>query len=384
MRSLRRSVMFAVSVSLLVALPGVGPAGNAATTPRGTAAWPQARFSPVHHGINPFETILSPSTVGGLHQIWAIQLTGKVLYAAPTVVDGVVYLGTSDGMLSAFDAATSALVWSTLVDGALEDVPAVVNGIVYVHSDAGTVYALNASTGTVVWTATVGSAVAPVTVTNGVVYACGFDQLFALDADTGAQLWTAQLRGSARSAPTVAGGRVFVAIGGVVQANSATTGAELWVRRPGSGDGFQASTPTAASGSVFVGSLRGAVYAFDARTGAVRWTAKLDLAMDSSPAIANGVVYIGGGTNTYALDSGTGAVLWTTQHVTASGLGVTFADGVVYAASDGLYALDAGTGSILWSEPFGPRFSTSSPVVVNGMVFVASDNLLGVLYAFGL
>ena len=77
----------------------------------------------------------------------------------------------------------------------------------------------------------------------------------------------------------------------------------------------------------------------------------------SSPAVVNGVVYIGSrDDNLYALNASTGAKLWsftTGGEVIAS---PAVANGVVYIGSynqntnDGtMYALDARTGALLWS-----------------------------------
>jgi outer membrane protein assembly factor BamB len=385
-------------VTILAVLLQPRPVAMAAVgMPNGPGDWPQARYSPAHRGVNPFETILSPSTVGGLHQIWANDLSDQVLFGAPSVASGVVYLGTFDGVLRAMDAATGSSLWDSQLDGGLEDAPAVVNGRVYVHSSAGTAYALDAATGSVVWTATVGHAVSPLTVVHGTVYANGYDapqftgRLFALEAATGAELWSTLLVSLTNSAPTVAGGRVFVADeSGTVQAFDATTGVQLWVHNLNPREVFQLSTPAAAGRSLFVGSVaRSSVYALDQATGATLWTALLQRGdhMDSSPAVANGVVYIGGYRNTYALDARTGAVIWTARGVAAYGLGVAYANGVLYVASDSLYALEAATGSTLFQATFDPLYSYSSPVVANGTVVVGADPTYsgpGVLYAFGL
>ena len=60
------------------------------------------------------------------------------------------------------------------------------------------------------------------------------------------------------------------------------------------------------------------------------------------------------------------------------------ANGVVYVDSnDGnVYALNAKTGAKLWSYTTGGPVSYSSPVVVNGVVYVGSED--GKVYAFGL
>ncbi len=59
------------------------------------------------------------------------------------------------------------------------------------------------------------------------------------------------------------------------------------------------------------------------------------------------------------------------------------ANGVVYVGSSdyNLYALDASTGAFLWKYA-AENVIRSSPAVANGMVYVASDD--GNVYAFGL
>ena len=60
------------------------------------------------------------------------------------------------------------------------------------------------------------------------------------------------------------------------------------------------------------------------------------------------------------------------------------ANGVVYVGSDddNLYALNASTGALLWEYTTGGFFFNSSPAVANGVVYVGSYD--GNLYAFDL
>jgi serine/threonine-protein kinase len=103
--------------------------------------------------------------------------------------------------------------------------------------------------------------------------------------------------------------------------------------------------------------------------------------------VANGVVYVGSvDKNVYALNAKTGAKLWsytTGSFVTSS---PAVANGVVYVLSDNLYALKASTGALLWSYPVSGSTNvcclSSSPAVVNGAVYVGSVD--GNVYAFGL
>jgi conserved repeat domain len=132
------------------------------------------------------------------------------------------------------------------------------------------------------------------------------------------------------------------------------------------------SSPAVADGTMYIGGS-----AFDAETGALLWNQqKPGTARDSSPAIVHGVVYSGDAdNNVYALDAETGAVLWnyTTNGPVHSSPAI--ADGVVYiGSSDGnLYALDAGTGVLLWNYTT-LQAVRSSPAVANGIVYVGDFN----------
>jgi eukaryotic-like serine/threonine-protein kinase len=84
------------------------------------------------------------------------------------------------------------------------------------------------------------------------------------------------------------------------------------------------------------------------------------------------------------LSASTGNALWTFD----AGAGVfsspAVANGVVYVASinDKVHALDASTGAALWTATGSANNETSSPAVANGRVYIGfQDNRL---YAFGL
>ena len=71
------------------------------------------------------------------------------------------------------------------------------------------------------------------------------------------------------------------------------------------------SSPAVVNGVVYVGSIDGNVYALDATTGAKVWSYKTDGYVQSSPAVVNGVVYVGSyDANVYALNATTGAKVW--------------------------------------------------------------------------
>ena len=102
----------------------------------------------------------------------------------------------------------------------------------------------------------------------------------------------------------------------------------------------------------------------------------------SSPAVADGLVYIGSNDSVFtAHDADTGAIVWR-KEIQSYNSSPAVANGVVYAGGGlGLYMLDAATGDILNTFDVGFAYY-SSPVVVNGMVYVGSFDHK--VYAFGL
>src|SRR5579884_2771840 len=100
----------------------------------------------------------------------------------------------------------------------------------------------------------------------------------------------------------------------------------------------------------------------------------------SSPAVANGVVYVGSGEQDgadgtlYAVDAVTGKLKWSyslSADMVFSSPAV--ANGMVYIGSEDctLYVLDAMSGKLKWSYSTGGSIN-SSPSVANGVVYVGS------------
>jgi outer membrane protein assembly factor BamB len=150
---------------------------------------------------------------------------------------------------------------------------------------------------------------------------------------------------------------------------SFTTASSIW------------SSPAIVNGVVYVGSADDNTYALNASTGAKVWNYTTGNWVYSSPAVVNGVVYVGSyDHNIYALNASTGAKVWnyTTGSMVYSSPAV--ANGVVYVGSDdnNTYALNATTGAKLWNYTTG-GWLWSSPAVVNGVVYVGSDD--GNIYA---
>jgi len=91
--------------------------------------WTQFRYGPKHQGYNPYEKLLSTSTVAGLNQAWRYD-TGDFIASSPAVANGVVYFGSYDDKLYALDASTGALKWTATAGGNIFTSPTVADGVV--------------------------------------------------------------------------------------------------------------------------------------------------------------------------------------------------------------------------------------------------------------
>ena len=124
-RSLVRACMVVVLL-VTASLPGAAGAGPARagvdrpSSPAGQQDWPTWGYDVQRTGFNPKETILSPSTVAGLHPLWKFRFAAKS-DSAPVLASGVtvggkstdlLYAGDRSGAFDAVDAATGKMVWS--------------------------------------------------------------------------------------------------------------------------------------------------------------------------------------------------------------------------------------------------------------------------------
>ena len=364
--------------------------------------WAQFNFDPAHDGYNPFESILNSANVGNVTLKWSYMPSEGPVQGQPAIVNGVAYFvaGSDEperGAVYALNADTGAFIWK-YVPGLLFGPPAVANGMVYVSTNY--VYALDANTGALVWQNLRAGGIST-TVAGNIVYAqdVEFTAVDALDASTGTMLWQHVLSTFPNRSPAVANGVVYVsAQDGSVYALNTSTGDAIWTRQLGISPTPQA-TPYNTTGGLSV--ANGVVYveaadpksrpprtynvwALDANTGATIWKSPpvgtLGLGDTTTPAVANGLVYVGAGGGVSALNAGTGALIWQYGLLDTAGSPIV-ANGVVYAGSWKLAgegtghvtttALDAGSGAFLWNNTV---FQTTAdvittPAVVNGMIY---------------
>ena len=145
------------------------------------------------------------------------------------------------------------------------------------------------------------------------------------------------------------------------------------------------SSPAIVNDVIYTGSWNGNVYALNATNGAKLWSYYIGVgapslsaipppAFTSSPAVVNGIVYVGSfDDNVYALNATSGDKLWNYTTGGAVASSPTVVNGEVYVGSDdgNVYALNAISGYKLWSHNTG-NWGVSSPAVVGGVVYIGS------------
>jgi outer membrane protein assembly factor BamB len=140
------------------------------------------------------------------------------------------------------------------------------------------------------------------------------------------------------------------------------------------------------------GAFDGNLYALNSSTGFKIWNYTTGSGITSSPAAADGAVYVGSfDKNVYAINALTGIKIWNYTMGSDVVSSPAVSDGVVYVASrdfrlfigdEYLYALNVSTGNQIWNYKLGSsryRGETGSPAVSQSVVYIGSDD--GYLYA---
>ncbi len=239
------------------------------------------------------------------------------------------------------------------------------------------------------WAFTTGGAIrsTPAVAGGTAVFGSNDGILYALDVKTGAERWRVKLGGDVSSSPAIADGRVIVmAADGRLCAFRLADGGIVWTRATGADLSLGpdprtfdlwVSSPTVADGVIYVGGGDGKVYAVESGDGRVRWTYATRSRVRSSPAVADGAVYVGSfDGQVYALDAATGAERWKFQTGDAVQSSPAVADGVVVVGSRSMavFGLDAKTGALRWRRPHSGSWILGSAAVAAGRIFIGGSD----------
>ena len=272
------------------------------------------------------------------------------------------------------------LIWKNKVGDSDISAPVVDRGILFVGSDDNNLYALEAATGKIKWKyQTLGKVYTP-TARDGLVFAASFDNnLYALDQD-GNLKWMTGTGSSVASPPVLYNNIIYGGFSKYIHAIYTVNGSIKWTY---STDDWVESTPAIAQGMVFAGSNDKKIYAIDMETKKHRWNYTTGGSIFSSPSVVNGVIFFGSRDNkVYALDSSNGNLKWSTKTGDWVRSSPAVFDNKVFAGSNdnSIYALNADNGDVIWKYPATGR--VGSPLAgVRGTIYAGSDD--GTIYAIG-
>lgn len=329
-------------------------------------------------------------------------------WSGPTVDDGIVYIGTMQGKLSAYDSSNGDPKWQKSLQvpvqggfnfgcapgagakplafygNAAADSSSVFIGS-YDATLGGTIYALNKTTGETRWqyprADRIGSIAGSVAVSQGTVYFGSSDgKLYALAASNGLEQWTYSTGNKIWDTPAVVGNRVyFGSFDRNLYALNAADGSLVWKFET---EGAITADPLVVNGTVYVGSFDKHLYAVEAATGKAKWSFQADGWFWSAPTLSGNTLIAGNlDGKVYALDAATGNLLW--KYETKGAVRPSPAvsgDTVVVASEDkNLYYLKASTGAFIRATPIGVPI-LSSLTIQKGLVYVYTGQ--GLLIAF--
>ncbi len=347
---------------------------------------------------------------------WEYEL-GDSVSSSPTVVDGIVYIGSYDGHVYALNATTGDEEWSYDAGTIVWSAPQVVDGTVFVGTRQnirqeedgvvfgdGHVIAIDADTGEELWTYTVDSGFrSSPTVLDGTVYIGSYYQipreqseggaLRAIDTESGEEDWVFEAPYPIQSSPSIVDDTVYVQSGALlyqegslVHAIDTDSGEQEWEFDVG----YHASTsPTIADGTVYA--IGDEIYAIDADEGREEWTfvywASVPVAhrFKTTPTVADGILFVGGQDGLVAIDTDEVEELWSFETETDVTASPTVAGGLVYCPvplnyrpsgheavrlDSEVYALDAVTGDIEWKHETEQTDFQTAPTIVNGTLYI--------------
>ncbi len=361
-----------------------------------------------HHdlALSGYSTSNAPST----NALAWVYDTGSSIHSSPAVVDGILYVGAMDGNLYAVDINNGSLAWTYPAGGEIYSSPAVAAGNVYFLSTDGFFYAVDAVSGELNWSFTIDPGSwdwsSPAIHEGFAFIGSSKGKIHKLDASTGEVIWSAYIGGKPNSPIAVVNGKVYSGTHNfdndapTMIALNETDGSISWTYNYYLYHGGVVGMVNSNGAAVVDGDDDGDLEVYfgvcnwegsdnqaiclDEATGTEIWTADIGGNSSSTPAVHDGVVFIGSDNGKiYALDAATGTEKWSFQTGAQVWAAPAVVDGKVFFGSldHTFYALNEEDGSPIWSYYTGASRMLGSPAVTDGMVFVSNEN--GNIYAFG-
>ncbi len=364
------------------------------------------------YGGNPAHTATgSESSPVNMAQKWVYHTDGGVT-SSPVVAQGKLYIGSDDRNWYCIDADSGIKIWNFSTGYYIRSTGAVANGKFYTGTDDGFIYCLDANTGSQLWKTATSGKILPVmtgtypeyhsspVVAEGKVYVGSVDcKLYCLDANSGNIAWTIPTTGAILSNPTyiVGDGLYFNSVNGWIFKVNPTSGNIIWnVSMPSGLEVAMEGSPCIGNGMVVIGSgaarnapaQRGQMYCLNATTGQRLWTYNQQNYNSTNPNMQptwtplylnhktlGPVFYFSDFYHMTCVNATSGKLIWTT-YLTREHFGLpAYSDNKLYIPADtfGIYVCDATTGSKLGYFEAGAQVR-SSPALYGGKIYFGANN----------
>ncbi|WP_049983505.1 PQQ-binding-like beta-propeller repeat protein [Halorubrum sp. BV1] len=259
-------------------------------------------------------------------------------HGTPAIADGMAYVGTYDGVVSAVAVESGEIDWQTTVGGSAAASPTYYEGKLYVAVEhptpSGSVVVMDAESGEVEWRDrrptdhphstvaidvdrdrflfgsndgycyawslsdrervwrydTGGDSKAPIAISRGIAVVPSWaETVTAVDVEDGSQIWEFETGGYVMCAPAVRDDTVYVGShDGNCYALDLASGEELWSTPT---DGWITGSAVATTDHVLVGSYDATLYALDRADGSVTWSIEGRGDVTSAPLVTDDAIY---------------------------------------------------------------------------------------------
>jgi outer membrane protein assembly factor BamB len=296
------------------------------------ASWPTPGGNPAHVTGN-------LAAADQLTRAWSSSIGSgggyrRKILAQPVIDNGMAFTMDSGAEITAFDAGSGSRKWRLETRGEDDDSTnigggmSIDQGVLYAVNGLADVLAIDAATGTVKWRRNTGTpARSAPTIAEGKLYYVTFnDQLVALDITDGRQIWAYRAQAATTSllgqpAPAYADGLIVAGFGsGELTTVRADSGGVAWTDSLAAAAGKSVSgelsairgLPAIVNGRVYVIGLGGLTLSIDLRSGRRLW--EREIGGSDSPWIAGDWMFIVTlGQQIAALNRGDGRPAWVAQ-----------------------------------------------------------------------
>lgn len=239
----------------------------------------------------------------------ALEIEGHVV-GQPRAQNGIVYVATRDGLLTAVVAPAGGILWRFKADRPLSAGPELGNGHIIIRDAGNTIYVLGDKGEVVLKKSLDEAASTAIRESEGrVFFGTSSGRIVALDVSAGgAVAWDYQTASAITAGPIFGRGQVLFGTAGGRLVAFDMSGRRAWEF---AADGGIEVDPAVHERGVFFGTVSRFFYRLDAMTGTKKWSRRLQGASLYPPAASgNRVAFTASNSVVYVLSAKGGSVLW--------------------------------------------------------------------------